>query len=280
MAQKEPQLDEITKTGYTRGFNNLFRTEMGRWRHTKSWWIQSIIWIIIINVMMFFPVMGLIFGEDAAVDLTPTEIMGQAVFFYIIFSMMTAYGVIVIMQNVIVGEKKSGTAAWILSKPVSRVAYISSKLISNSFGILVTMIIIPGVIAFVELLLIKEQIGWQGNILPVNFLIGIGLLALNAIFYITLILMLGTIFDDSGPVLGISLGLNLGMIFFAPMIGLAGYTPGIITMPAGAEALPLAGMAILGDFSEPFTMTPIIITAVASIIFTAIAYWRFPQKEF
>lgn len=50
-------------------------------------------------------------------------------------------------------------------------------------------------------------------------------------------------------------------------------------MPAG-ERLPLAGMAILGNFSEPFSMTPIIITVVASIIFTAIAYWRFPQKEF
>ncbi len=276
MSQNE-SFDVIAKTGYTRGFRNLFLAEMGRWKRTKSWWLQTLLWVMIINLLMIFPVLGLIYGEEGGDVFTPAEIMEQAVFFYIIFSMITVYGVIVIMQNVIVGEKKSGTAAWILSKPVSRFAYISSKLLSNSFGILLSMIIIPGVIAFVELLFIKELSGWQGSIAPLNFLLGLGLLALNIMFYVTLVLMLGTVFADSARVLGISLGLNLGVFMLSPMLGFQDFTPFPLTMPVGEGTLPIAGMAILG---ESFIMTPIIITAVASIIFTVVAFWRFPQNEF
>ncbi|OLS26687.1 MAG: hypothetical protein HeimC3_07890 [Candidatus Heimdallarchaeota archaeon LC_3] len=269
--------DEITKTGVTRGFWNLFSTEIGRWKRTKSWWLQTLLWVMVINVLMFFPVIGSIMGEDSAEALSPTEMMEGAVFFYIIFSMMTVYGVIVIMQNVIVGEKKSGTAAWILSKPVSRFAFISSKLLSNSFGILVSMLIIPGVIAFAELLLFKELSGWQGSISPVDFIIGLTILALPLMFYLTLVLMLGTFFDDSARVLGISLGLNLGIFMLAPMLGVAEFTPFPLTMPMGEGTLPIAGMAIMG---ESFIMTPIIITVVASIVFAVLAFWRFPKNEF
>ena len=45
-------------------------------------------------------------------------------FMYGIFGgMFVAFGVMIIMQRVLVGEKRSGTAAWVLSKPVTRTGF-------------------------------------------------------------------------------------------------------------------------------------------------------------
>ncbi|MHA1979170.1 MAG: hypothetical protein ACW98I_19875, partial [Candidatus Hodarchaeales archaeon] len=112
MAQNEI-FDEITATGVTRGFKNMFFTEMGRLRRTRSWWLQTLLWVMFLNVFTLFPVIGLVAGEEGALDL-PTGvsledfIINQFVFFYLIFGLFTIFGVIVIMQNIIVGEKKSG----------------------------------------------------------------------------------------------------------------------------------------------------------------------------
>ncbi len=68
---------------------------------------------------------------------------------YAIFAgLFPAVGVVIIMQGVVVGEKKSGTAAWVLSKPVTRPAFILSKVIANSLGVLVTMVVLPGIVAY------------------------------------------------------------------------------------------------------------------------------------
>ncbi|MHA2051892.1 MAG: ABC transporter permease [Promethearchaeota archaeon] len=292
MAQNEI-FDEITATGVTRGFKNMFFTEMGRLRRTRSWWLQTLLWVMFLNVFTLFPVIGLVAGEEGALDL-PTGvsledfIINQFVFFYLIFGLFTIFGVIVIMQNIIVGEKKSGTAAWVLSKPVSRFAYINSKFLSNSFGILLSMIIIPGVIAFVEVLIFAVMIGWEGTILPINFLLGIGILAIHTMFYLTLVLMLGTLFDNSSYVLGISLAISLAIMFLSPMIGLAYLTPYPLTLPPGTDFLPIAGMMMLGESMDPIVLNgllfdpiiSIIITFVASIIFIVVAFWRFPKNEF
>ena len=63
--------------------------------------------------------------------------------------MFPAIAVIIIMKDTLVGEKQSGTAAWVLSKPVSRPAFILSKLAANSIGVLATIVILPGVVAFI-----------------------------------------------------------------------------------------------------------------------------------
>jgi len=56
---------------------------------------------------------------------------------------------IIIAQDAIIGERQSGTAAWVLSKPVSRPAFILSKLVAGAIGLLVTGIVIQGVVAYI-----------------------------------------------------------------------------------------------------------------------------------
>jgi ABC-type transport system involved in multi-copper enzyme maturation permease subunit len=52
------------------------------------------------------------------------------------------------MQDAVVGEKKDGTAAWVLSKPLTRPAFILSKIIANSVGILLTLVVVPCMVAY------------------------------------------------------------------------------------------------------------------------------------
>ena len=47
-----------------------------------------------------------------------------------------AIGIIVVMQDAIIEEIQLGTAAWVLSKPVSRQAFLSAKLVASVVGML------------------------------------------------------------------------------------------------------------------------------------------------
>ncbi len=61
---------------------------------------------------------------------------------YAVFAgMFPAVAVVIIMQGVLVGEKRDGTAAWVMSKPISRPAFILSKVLANSLGVLATMVV-------------------------------------------------------------------------------------------------------------------------------------------
>ncbi len=120
---------------------------------------------------------------------------------YAVFAgMFPAVAVVIIMQGVLVGEKRDGTAAWVMSKPVSRPAFILSKVLANSLGILVTMVILPGFVAY-ALFFIRTQAPLD----PLRFIASLGVFFLNHLFYLSLTLMLGSLFANRGPVIGIAL---------------------------------------------------------------------------
>lgn len=97
-------------------------------------------------------------------------------------------------------------------------------------------------------------------------------------FWLTLTLMLGTLFDDGGPVIGISIGALFGLILFGPLLGLQAFTPLPILWPEGPGELSIMGKVMMG---EVFTnLNPIIITLVGTLLFIFLAFWRFPKDEF
>ena len=42
-------LQPVKESGWRRGFANLLRKENGEWWHTRRWWTQSLLWLLIIN---------------------------------------------------------------------------------------------------------------------------------------------------------------------------------------------------------------------------------------
>ena len=191
----------VDERGWRRGLDNLLRGEFSVWFRSRKWWIHSLIWLLSINLILFFTTLDPEAGAPATGGIPDTiELYG------IFGGMFVMMGVLVILQGAIVGEKKSGTAAWILSKPVSRTAFVIAKAAGNSLGVLVTAVLVPGVVAYLEFGLMTD-LGWLS---PLNFLRGVVALALHALFWITFTIMLGSFFDSWGPVIGIPLALAFG----------------------------------------------------------------------
>jgi len=117
--------------------------------------------------------------------------------------MFVAFGVMIIMQRVLVREKQSGTAAWVLSKPVTRTAFVISRLIVNTIAILLTSVIVPGVILYFTLGIFSD-LGWLS---PLGFVAALLMFSLQTFYWIALVLMMGTLVESSSAVIAVPMAL-------------------------------------------------------------------------
>ena len=258
-------LQLVQESGWHSGFANFLRKENGIWWRTRKWWVQSLVWFFILNglVVLFLWVIPLDDPSGA-----PTTREAYAMFFQLL--PVAALGVLILMQGVIVYEKQSGTAAWIMSNPISRPAFILAKLVAHTLAIFAIILLLQSALAYGQFAL-KE-----GALMPIlPFLAGLGLSALHLFFYITLSIMLGTLFNGRGPVIAIPIAflvlqdvlLQLSMAYFpwlAPLLPI--------------NLVSLAGAAAIGR-SLP-TVVPIIATACYALVFTLVAILRFSREEF
>ena len=250
--------------GWLAGFGNMLGKELGEWFHTRRWLWQLLIWLIIINGLIAFMlwVAPMIAPEGA----TPPKVTGLLYFFSTV-SLTGTIGVIILAQDEIIQEKQSGTAAWILSKPVARSAFILTKLLANLFGALVFIVLLPGLVTLGEVFLAAHEV------IPVGlFLAGAGVILLALIFYLSLVILLGVLFESRGPVLGIA----LGVIFFCQLAG--NYLPQIaLVLPSSMHGIAL-GVA-MGEPLPAMAVWGVISTATMSIVFILVALWRFQHTE-
>ena len=114
-------------------------------------------------------------------------------------------GAAILGMGAIIGEKQSGSAAWVLSKPLSRSAFVSAKLVALTVGVVSVAIVLQGVVAFGQIAAVSRELP---GLVP--FTIGLGVLALHTMFYLTLVVMLGTFLNSRGAVVGIALGILFG----------------------------------------------------------------------
>ncbi|MCH8911824.1 MAG: ABC transporter permease, partial [Chloroflexi bacterium] len=137
-------LNPKPERGWSSGLGNLFRREAYTWLRTRYGLIQLALWIIIIDGLMAIIISTA--GED--LEAGQTIVAASIEPFIGIISLFTSIGIAVVAMGAIVGEKRSGTAAWILSAPVTRSSFLLSKLLVVGVGGIVTMILIPGVVVF------------------------------------------------------------------------------------------------------------------------------------
>jgi ABC-2 type transport system permease protein len=214
----------------------------------------------------------------ATAETAGTETEGPPLFLmYGIFGgMFVAFGVMIIMQQVIVGEKRSGTAAWVLSKPVTRTSFVASRLVVNSLAILLTAVVIPGILVYV-IFGALTPLGWLS---PLGFAAGLLMMVLHTFFWLTLVLMMGTFFESTVGVIAVPMALYFALWFGAGMIpGLVYISPLLLTFtPDETKMNPLATSFMLGE--PPFSWIPLIATVVFCAIFIGVAIWRFNRQEF
>ena len=262
-------LQLLDERGWRQGFANLFHKENGEWWHTRRWCMQSLFWLLIVNGILAI-------GLWVVPVVEPAEVMDAVEKLDVFMRLMVLFpmfAVVIITQGAIIGEKQSGTAAWILSAPVSRSGFILSKLIANAIGFLVTIIIFQGLAAYVQISLS------EGSLLPLGlYLTNLGLLSLYLLFYLALTLMLGTFFNTREPVLGIAIGVAIGSMLGMGQL-FAGFIPWLaLVLP---EALPgLISALVQGESIPAIWPVPIIVMSLYIVLFVALAIWRFNREEF
>ena len=244
------------------GFGNMLRKELGQWWGTRTWWIQLIIWVLILN------------GVSTIVALTEygiaTEKLQEVVQTFLPMAVgLVAIGTVIAAQGAVVGEKELGTAAWVLSKPASRSAFILAKLVANALNFWITSLIFPATIFFIEMrLLIPMKLS-----LPL-FLGGLAVAILSQLFYNSLTLMLGTLFKSRGPITAIGIGIILTGLLLKSMIPLQIMIATPWVMPDLSAAIALGAPLPVPWF------VPIAFVGVEILVMIVIALWRFGKEEF
>jgi ABC-2 type transport system permease protein len=265
------QFQLVNEKGWRRGLGNLLQGEYSAWFKSSRWWKQLLLWILIINGMMLLMMIATVKAAADGNDGPPMLLM------YGIFGgMFVAFGVMIIMQRVLIREKQSGTAAWVLSKPVTRTAFVVSRLVVNTIAILLTSVIVPGIILYVSLGLFSE-IGWLS---PLGFAAALLMVSLHTFYWIAFVLMMGTLFESSSGVIAVPMAL-----FFTFWMG-TGLVPALIYIspllltftPAPDQMNSLAGSFMTGE--PVFSWLPLISTIISCVIFIAVAIRRFNRQEF
>lgn len=270
-AKTSGQFQLVQEKSWRRGLGNLSRGEYSAWFKSSRWWKHLLIWLAIINVMMGIMIY-------AAADAAKEGLEGPPILFmYGIFGgMFVAFGVMIIMQRVLVREKQHGTAAWVLSKPVTRTAFVVSRLVVNSIAILLTSVIVPGVILYLMLGLFSD-IGWLS---PVGFALALVMVSLHTFYWITLVLMMGTLVESSGGVIAVPMVLYF-VFWYGPSLipALIYVSPILLTFSPAPDQINALSVSFMTG--EPVSSWwPLISTVVSCVAFIVVAVRRFNRQEF
>jgi len=270
------ELVRVKERNGLRGFSNLFRKENRAWWGTRRWWINALLWTVLLGgltaIMLFAS--GEEVNEATEAEITQAGgliayilLLGLNVFFQFGVPVL-AIGTVILAQDLIIGEKQSGVAEWLLSKPVTRRAYVLAKVAANALGVFALLVGLPSVVAYGMLSL---RMGTPFPLAP--FLSAVGIMTVHTLFYLTLTLMLGTIFNNRGPILGIALAsvLGGGMLggFIKPLLYV---TPWMLPKVA---VLTATGQAITAEMG----IASLVATALWSVVFIFVAFAKFEKME-
>jgi ABC-type transport system involved in multi-copper enzyme maturation permease subunit len=277
MMRTNLELHLVNEWNELRGFKNLFNKENRGWWGTRRWWVNALLWAVLlggmVSMMLFMlpPVAEATGDPNVAVMGGPIPFaleMGRTAFFEL-GTMALAIGAIILCQDLIIEEKQSGLIDWLLSKPVARRSYILAKLAATLLATLTLMIIFPGLIVY-GLFFMRSGQAYP----PIPYLSGIGIMWLHMLFYLTLTLMAGAFFTTRPPILALTLGSLLGGSILGGFAQFLLYvTPWSLAKIASATA---AGMTL----PQEMQVFPLLATGLWSVIFVFLTIWKFEHTEF
>jgi len=247
--------------GPWRGLITLLRKEAAAWTRTRLGVLQLLLWPSLLLGLQALPLVALrdVFSNDFG---SPADAALDMLF--TLGALAPAAGAVILGHGAIIGERQLGTAAWVLSKPAARSAFVLAKLIVLTAGLLVCAVALPALGSYVV------QAIARGAALPLGpFLAGVGLVSLHLVWYVSLTIMLGTLTNVRGVVLGLPLAVLVGGDLL------------VSAWPVTAEVGPwlLGRMAMVIASGGPLVSPwPLVSSVLASLAFVAVALWRFNRE--
>jgi ABC-2 type transport system permease protein len=291
--------DEIKASGDfgpMAGFRSMMRKENARWWSFRSLAFQLTIWFLILNVLVavilfVVPAMDSNAAGQQAANASDTPVpappaaaapdsrmtvanSGMNIFFQLA-GFAVFIGAVIFGHDALVRERESGTAAWLLSKPLSRKAFVLSKVLAVVLGVLVIILLVQGLITYA---LCSLELGSPMPVLP--FVAGLGVLGLGILFYLAMAIALGAFTLSRGITLGLPLIIGITGGFFLSIFQALGtfkelgyLVPWNLTSYAASLA---TDVSLASDKYWPW---PVIATAVWVLLFIGAAIVKFEQIE-
>lgn len=238
------------------GFRNLFGKEMRAWWRTRTWQVQLGLFLL-----MAVGIPGSAVFQMHAAGTLAEDSAAAYVVFLMLHMVFAAGSAIITAQGAIVGEREAGTAAWILSKPVSRTSFVLAKAAALSLNFLLVGVLLPAAAMWG----VWSVFGVAPSLSAMGFAV-LGM-AVGTLFYLTLTLALGVFFSTRAAVAG-----GAFFVFFVfTQLGqsLTDYVPG---------GIPFRVWEVLQG--QPLgSPSNLLIAAGASALFLALAVLRFRSIE-
>ena len=195
----EITLQPVARRGRDGGFRNLLRHELAAFWGTPTWLIQVALWLVFgpgfLLLFLFSEFMDA--AEDGRVPRAAVALAARVL--PTTMGTLAAVAAVILAQGAIVGERQAGTAAWLLSKPVSRAAFVLAKFLALGSGMVAAAVAVPGAAAYAVVAVA------DGPAPVLAYAAALGALALHVLFYLALALLLGTVFRSRNPVIAIPL---------------------------------------------------------------------------
>lgn len=168
---------------------------------------------------------------------------------------------IIATAGVVSGERRSGTAVLVLTKPLSRRGFILAKILSQLGLVLVVAVLGTGVCLGLTGVLFDDAPG--GRLLP-----AIGLWLALGLLIVPLMVFLSTLLPTQGAA-----GAGVGLYILFQVLGI--WPPAARSTFAGLSAA--AQKVLSGD--EVGVTWPIATAILAAALFSGLAIWRFERSE-
>jgi ABC-2 type transport system permease protein len=257
----------VKAAGWSAGLGNMLLKEHGVWWRTRRWLVHLVLWTVVINGFMLLVNFG-DGGESGGGPRALQKLSELLEVFFRVGGFFATVGVVTVTQSAIVQEKQMGTAAWLLTKPIARPAFVVAKLLATAYAVLFLMVLVP-----TTLFLLQTRLVFGVFPQMPGFAQGVALLALSHLFYVALTVMLGTLFSARGAVSGTAIG-----FFFSGLIlpNLLKGSPKLFPWMLPEFA---AGLA-LGRDLPAWSHWPVLATMAWIVVFVAVAIWRWGREEF
>ena len=252
------ELRPTTERSWRSGFGTLLRNELADFWGTRTWLIQVVLWLILGSGLLLLMIVPELLAAGDSGETSEGVIAIVAQMLPVTAGTLAAVAAVILAQGRIVGEKQSGTAAWVLSKPASRTAFVLARFVALGSGMITTAVAVQGAVAYA----IIAVVGEPAPVIP--FVAAMGAISLHILFYLALSLMLGAFCRTRNPVIAIPLLLLFAMNQWLGSFELIAVARGLLA----GENVGTSGLVSAGAY------------AALSVGLLIVAIRRFGREEF
>jgi ABC-2 type transport system permease protein len=170
--------------------------------------------------------------------------------------------IVIAAAGCVSGERRSGTAMLVLTKPLSRASFLLAKILAQQALVVLSTVVGAGLCAALTTLLFGSS-----PIAP--FLLAVLLWLVLAFLLIVVMTLLSVLFSSQGGACGI----GLGVYFLIQLLGL--WTPATDFTPAGL--VPAGARLLAGD--APAVLWPVTTAVLLAIVLGLLAVLVFQRKD-